>query len=115
MIARKGIALPKDEPRRPAILLSLSLIPFAADADLSIVDNSTNSVLIANTAKLLAGVASSSVVQILPKQIGGGEVTLAGQSMVLGQLLSPEQLTAINAPASADYHFAPLGHRDDYA
>ncbi|MEQ1826762.1 MAG: right-handed parallel beta-helix repeat-containing protein, partial [Pirellula sp.] len=112
LIARQGISPPDGRAFATGDLLSISLLPYFADADIDPVDSSVNQVTVANSAKLIAGVASSSVVQILPIAYSGTPTQIVpGLPISIGRALTGGTMgekQALGIPETANYHFAPL-------
>ncbi len=106
LVTREGIG-GADRVQPIGDVVAIGLTAFAADADVFKTYDSDNDVNIGTNARLTAGVSSRNVMQILPVT-----QTLGGQSITIGNALSPAQKAALFAPApvpnGVDYHFAPL-------
>ncbi|MEQ1825678.1 MAG: right-handed parallel beta-helix repeat-containing protein [Pirellula sp.] len=89
-------------------VFSLSVVPVNLDAVKTEFADSDNDVNIANTAKLSAGVASTSVVQIVPTVFDGSPHIIGGQQVAIGSQLSIGAKAALSIPTNMDYHYAAM-------
>jgi hypothetical protein len=86
-------------------VLSLSLIPYGVTVDDNPTVNGTNTIVIASTAKVEAGIANQSVVRLLPRFIGGLEQLPAAK---LGTVILADEKTALGLSQDIEYVYGRL-------
>ncbi len=78
------------------------------DANTNQLTTSNNTVDIEGSAKLIAGVSSTAIMQIVPTMLNNAAFTVGGQPVSLGGSLSNAAKTSLSIPTAMNYHYAPL-------